>query len=119
MPAHFESECSSNCGFCSLHEFGFWAQACLNQVLGVPKTVSALSAEGIGSPKPLQTAAMSMKYLGAYLMAVIGGKENPTEADIKTILEAGGIGFEDLVSFADSKDKFRSQIPDGPTRVLR
>merc|ERR550537_2012757 len=31
-----------------------------------------------------------MKYMGAYLMAVIGGKESPTEADIKTILEAAG-----------------------------
>merc|ERR1719462_1138826 len=35
-----------------------------------------------------------MKYLGAYLMAVIGGKEAPTAKDIKTILEAGGIEFE-------------------------
>jgi hypothetical protein len=26
---------------------------------------------------------MSMKYLGAYLMAVIGGNENPKPADIK------------------------------------
>ena len=33
--------------------------------------------------------------LGAYLMAVIGGKESPTAEDIKTILEAGGIGFEE------------------------
>merc|ERR1719190_254704 len=36
-----------------------------------------------------------MKYLGAYLMAVIGGKENPTAADIKEILEAGGISYEE------------------------
>jgi len=38
---------------------------------------------------------MSMKYLGAYMMAVIGGKEQPTEKDIKAILEAGGIASED------------------------
>eukprot|EP00440_Ansanella_granifera_P071965 gb/GFBE01078097.1/.p1 GENE.gb/GFBE01078097.1/~~gb/GFBE01078097.1/.p1 ORF type:complete len:117 (+),score=59.65 gb/GFBE01078097.1/:1-351(+) len=38
---------------------------------------------------------MAMKYMGAYLMAVIGGKENPTAEDIKSILEAGGISFED------------------------
>mmetsp|Transcript_84036 Transcript_84036/g.131204 ORF Transcript_84036/g.131204 Transcript_84036/m.131204 type:complete len:115 (+) Transcript_84036:67-411(+) len=38
---------------------------------------------------------MGMKYLGAYLMAVIGGKENPTPEDIKAILEAGGIAFEE------------------------
>mmetsp|Transcript_100127 Transcript_100127/g.156534 ORF Transcript_100127/g.156534 Transcript_100127/m.156534 type:complete len:116 (+) Transcript_100127:72-419(+) len=38
---------------------------------------------------------MGMKYLGAYLMAVVGGKENPTPDDIKAILEAGGIAFEE------------------------
>eukprot|EP00449_Zooxanthella_nutricula_P002025 CAMPEP_0198513852 /NCGR_PEP_ID=MMETSP1462-20131121/16326_1 /TAXON_ID=1333877 /ORGANISM="Brandtodinium nutriculum, Strain RCC3387" /LENGTH=81 /DNA_ID=CAMNT_0044243281 /DNA_START=92 /DNA_END=333 /DNA_ORIENTATION=+ len=37
---------------------------------------------------------MGMKYLGAYLMAVIGGKEAPTAEDIAAILEAGGIEFE-------------------------
>eukprot|EP00442_Polarella_glacialis_P008334 CAMPEP_0115119426 /NCGR_PEP_ID=MMETSP0227-20121206/45084_1 /TAXON_ID=89957 /ORGANISM="Polarella glacialis, Strain CCMP 1383" /LENGTH=113 /DNA_ID=CAMNT_0002520893 /DNA_START=77 /DNA_END=418 /DNA_ORIENTATION=- len=40
---------------------------------------------------------MAMKYMGAYLMAVIGGKENPTEADVKTILEAGGISCDDAM----------------------
>ncbi|CAE7742536.1 unnamed protein product [Symbiodinium sp. KB8] len=39
--------------------------------------------------------AMAMKYLGAYLMAVLGGKESPSAEDIKTILEAGGISYED------------------------
>jgi len=38
-----------------------------------------------------------MKYLGAYLMAVIGGKESPTEDDIKAILEAGGITCDDAL----------------------
>eukprot|EP00425_Heterocapsa_triquetra_P040701 CAMPEP_0195095240 /NCGR_PEP_ID=MMETSP0448-20130528/46733_1 /TAXON_ID=66468 /ORGANISM="Heterocapsa triquestra, Strain CCMP 448" /LENGTH=62 /DNA_ID=CAMNT_0040129415 /DNA_START=62 /DNA_END=246 /DNA_ORIENTATION=- len=38
---------------------------------------------------------MGMKYIGAYLMAVIGGKESPTAADVKAILEAGGIEVED------------------------
>ncbi|CAE7428855.1 rpp-2 [Symbiodinium sp. CCMP2456] len=38
---------------------------------------------------------MAMKYLGAYLMAVLGGKEAPDAKDIKTILEAGGISYED------------------------
>mmetsp|Transcript_82085 Transcript_82085/g.206529 ORF Transcript_82085/g.206529 Transcript_82085/m.206529 type:complete len:118 (+) Transcript_82085:75-428(+) len=37
---------------------------------------------------------MGMKYLGAYLMAVIGGKESPTADDVKQILEAGGIECE-------------------------
>mmetsp|Transcript_6143 Transcript_6143/g.9940 ORF Transcript_6143/g.9940 Transcript_6143/m.9940 type:complete len:116 (+) Transcript_6143:70-417(+) len=47
---------------------------------------------------------MGMKYLGAYLMAVIGGKENPTPEDIKAILEAGGIAFEeDMVSMVCEK----------------
>merc|ERR1719413_156083 len=35
-----------------------------------------------------------MKYLGAYLMAVIGGKQSPSADDVKEILEAGGIEFE-------------------------
>ncbi|CAE8741591.1 unnamed protein product [Polarella glacialis] len=38
---------------------------------------------------------MAMKYMGAYLMAVIGGKESPTAADVKQILEAGGISCDD------------------------
>eukprot|EP00406_Dinophysis_acuminata_P011980 CAMPEP_0179236388 /NCGR_PEP_ID=MMETSP0797-20121207/13903_1 /TAXON_ID=47934 /ORGANISM="Dinophysis acuminata, Strain DAEP01" /LENGTH=70 /DNA_ID=CAMNT_0020943645 /DNA_START=93 /DNA_END=301 /DNA_ORIENTATION=+ len=38
---------------------------------------------------------MGMKYLGAYLMCVLGGKEEPTAAEIKEVLEAGGISFED------------------------
>merc|ERR1712060_976343 len=39
-------------------------------------------------------ATMSMKYLGAYLMSVIGGKDSPTSDDIKAILDAGGIAYE-------------------------
>mmetsp|Transcript_8958 Transcript_8958/g.16132 ORF Transcript_8958/g.16132 Transcript_8958/m.16132 type:complete len:117 (+) Transcript_8958:77-427(+) len=38
---------------------------------------------------------MGMKYLSAYLMCVLGGKESPTAADVKAILEAGGISCED------------------------
>mmetsp|Transcript_60796 Transcript_60796/g.168554 ORF Transcript_60796/g.168554 Transcript_60796/m.168554 type:complete len:118 (+) Transcript_60796:111-464(+) len=38
---------------------------------------------------------MGMKYLGAYLLAVLGGKENPTAQDIKEILQAGGIDFDE------------------------
>ena len=36
-----------------------------------------------------------MKYLGAYLMAVIGSKESPTAEDVKQILDAGGIEVDD------------------------
>merc|ERR1740133_517274 len=35
-----------------------------------------------------------MKYMGAYMMAVIGGKAAPTAKDIKDILDAGGISSE-------------------------
>eukprot|EP00746_Dinoflagellata_sp_MGD_P162802 gnl/MRDRNA2_/MRDRNA2_90525_c0_seq1.p1 gnl/MRDRNA2_/MRDRNA2_90525_c0~~gnl/MRDRNA2_/MRDRNA2_90525_c0_seq1.p1 ORF type:complete len:143 (+),score=43.24 gnl/MRDRNA2_/MRDRNA2_90525_c0_seq1:68-496(+) len=35
------------------------------------------------------------KYIGAYLLSVLGGKESPTEADVKAILEAGGIEIDD------------------------
>mmetsp|Transcript_26211 Transcript_26211/g.41962 ORF Transcript_26211/g.41962 Transcript_26211/m.41962 type:complete len:168 (-) Transcript_26211:469-972(-) len=37
---------------------------------------------------------MAMKYMGAYLMAVLGGKESPTAADVKVILEAGGLTID-------------------------
>jgi len=36
-----------------------------------------------------------MKYLGAYLLAVLGGKASPSKAQIVAILEAGGISYED------------------------
>ncbi|CAK0897538.1 unnamed protein product [Prorocentrum cordatum] len=38
---------------------------------------------------------MAMKYLGSYMLAVLGGKESPTAEDVKLILEAGGIACED------------------------
>uniref|UniRef100_A0A7S2J6U2 60S acidic ribosomal protein P2 n=1 Tax=Alexandrium andersonii TaxID=327968 RepID=A0A7S2J6U2_9DINO len=38
---------------------------------------------------------MAMKYLGAYLLAVLGGKESPSSDDIKAILEAGGIDIDE------------------------
>ena len=31
-----------------------------------------------------------MKHVAAYLLAVLGGKANPTEADITKIITAGG-----------------------------
>eukprot|EP00928_Gymnodinium_smaydae_P093703 TRINITY_DN77_c1_g1_i9.p1 TRINITY_DN77_c1_g1~~TRINITY_DN77_c1_g1_i9.p1 ORF type:complete len:115 (+),score=60.38 TRINITY_DN77_c1_g1_i9:100-444(+) len=36
-----------------------------------------------------------MKYCGAYLMAVLGGNESPSVDDIKAILDAGGISYEE------------------------
>lgn len=35
-----------------------------------------------------------MRYVAAYLLAVLGGKENPKEADIKKILSSVGIDAE-------------------------
>merc|ERR1719453_518715 len=32
-----------------------------------------------------------MKYVSAYLMSVLGGKENPTASDVEKILKAGDI----------------------------
>lgn len=34
---------------------------------------------------------MGMKYVSAYLMAVLGGKEAPTAKDVEAILTAGGV----------------------------
>ena len=34
---------------------------------------------------------MGMKYVSAYLMSVLSGKENPSAADVEKILTAGGL----------------------------
>ncbi|KAM9460921.1 large ribosomal subunit protein P2 [Clarias gariepinus] len=36
-----------------------------------------------------------MRYVAAYLLAALGGKENPTGSDIKKILESVGIEADD------------------------
>jgi large subunit ribosomal protein LP2 len=36
-----------------------------------------------------------MRHLAAYLLAVLGGKANPTEDDIKAILDAAGVESND------------------------
>lgn len=41
---------------------------------------------------------MGMKYCSAFLMAVLGGKENPSTSDIKTILEAVGAEFDESIA---------------------
>jgi len=38
-----------------------------------------------------------MKYLGAYMLAVMGGNASPSAADIKKILETAGIEIDDSV----------------------
>merc|ERR1712150_303123 len=35
-----------------------------------------------------------MRYVAAYLLAVLGGNSSPTVSDIKEILESSGIGFD-------------------------
>merc|ERR1712042_305349 len=36
-----------------------------------------------------------MRYVAAYLLAVLGGNDNPTTNDIKTILESVGVGYDE------------------------
>ena len=36
-----------------------------------------------------------MRYVAAYLLAVLGGNDNPSAADIKKILSSVGIDVED------------------------
>merc|ERR1719375_1391729 len=43
-------------------------------------------------------AAMGMKYCGAYLMAVLGGNESPSVADLKKILESVGAEFDESIA---------------------
>lgn len=37
-----------------------------------------------------------MRILGAYLLAVLGGNDAPTKADVKKILDSVGITAEDV-----------------------
>jgi len=46
-----------------------------------------------------------MRYVAAYLLAVLGGNENPSEADVKKILSSVGIDVE-----SDSLKKVISQL---------
>ena len=36
-----------------------------------------------------------MRYIAAYLLATLGGKETPSAGDVKAILKAGGIECDD------------------------
>merc|ERR1712193_436431 len=36
-----------------------------------------------------------MRYVAAYLLSALGGNENPTTNDIKTILERVGVGYDE------------------------
>ena len=36
-----------------------------------------------------------MRYVAAYLLLNLGGKANPSEADIKSLLNAVGVGIDD------------------------
>lgn len=36
-----------------------------------------------------------MRYVAAYLLAALGGNENPSTKDIKAILESVGVGYDD------------------------
>merc|ERR1712183_539818 len=42
-----------------------------------------------------QTNNSRMRYVAAYLLAALGGNENPTTNDIKTILESVGVGYDE------------------------
>lgn len=45
-----------------------------------------------------------MKYVAAYMLLALGGKEAPSSAEIKALLEKGGVEVDDekLASFAKS-----------------
>merc|ERR1719468_100754 len=48
---------------------------------------------------------MSLRYVGAYLMAVLGGSEHPSVADVKKILESVGAEYD-----ADIAEKLVSEL---------
>lgn len=35
-----------------------------------------------------------MRYVAAYLLAVLGGNESPSEGDLKKILDSVGVGYD-------------------------
>ena len=36
-----------------------------------------------------------VRYVAAYLLAVLGGNETPKAGDLKAILESSGVGYDD------------------------
>jgi len=36
-----------------------------------------------------------MRYVAAYLLAVLGGNSSPSESDLKSIIESVGVGFDE------------------------
>merc|ERR1719443_1715109 len=54
------------------------------------------NAKGKAVARP--PSAMGMKYVGAYLMAILSGKEEPTKDDVEEILKAGGISYEEAMT---------------------
>merc|ERR1711915_712273 len=52
-----------------------------------------LSANLRGNTRP--PAQLKMRYVAAYLLAALGGNENPEAKDIKKILESVGIEADD------------------------
>ena len=62
-----------------------------------------------------------MKYIAAYMLARLGGKENPTVEDIKRIIESVGIDFEnkkaeEIVEKLKGKD-FNEVMNDGKSKL--
>merc|ERR1719197_2254348 len=55
------------------------------------KYVAAYAMASLGGK---DQPTMGMKYVAAYAMATLGGKDEPTAEDVKKILEAGGIAYD-------------------------
>merc|ERR1712168_640504 len=47
------------------------------------------------APKHHLVYKLNMRYVAAYLLSALGGNDSPTTADIKTILESVGVGFDE------------------------
>merc|ERR1711879_896880 len=45
--------------------------------------------------KPRSSQNHTMRYVAAYLLSALGGNENPSTGDIKTILESVGVGYDE------------------------
>merc|ERR1712223_753494 len=45
--------------------------------------------------KPRSKLNHKMRYVAAYLLSALGGNESPSTGDIKTILESGGVGYDE------------------------
>merc|ERR1711885_82714 len=57
--------------------------------------VTDIKAQCTLRTQTLLSQTNKMRYVAAYLLSALGGNESPSTADIKTILESVGVGYDE------------------------